>query len=63
VALEEINARRRDRRCLRCGRSGCRIAVCPLAAAIRLLYTTIRAALSTLVPDAAIKDTKEVKAD
>lgn len=35
VEQEEIDARRRERRCLRCGRSQCRIATCPLAAAIR----------------------------
>ena len=35
ISKEEIETRRRDRRCLRCGRTGCRIATCPLAAAIR----------------------------
>jgi hypothetical protein len=35
VEKEEIEARRRDRRCLRCGRDDCRVQTCPLAAPIR----------------------------
>ena len=34
VELDEMNARKRDQRCLRCGRDNCRISRCPLAAAI-----------------------------
>lgn len=34
VTADEIQHRREEGRCLRCGRSGCRIATCPLAAPI-----------------------------
>jgi hypothetical protein len=34
VTADEIHSRREEGRCLRCGRSGCRIATCPLAAPI-----------------------------
>lgn len=35
VSQEEIDARRREHRCLRCGRDDCRILTCPLAAPLR----------------------------
>jgi hypothetical protein len=35
VANEEIQIRRDEGRCLRCGRDGCRVAKCPLAAALK----------------------------
>lgn len=35
VSQEEIDARRLEHRCLRCGRDDCRILTCPLAAPIR----------------------------
>jgi hypothetical protein len=56
VNQEEIDARRQDRRCLRCGRDNCRIATCPLAAALRPSYAGIKTAKSTAVTKAAVDD-------
>lgn len=61
VDQEELDARRHDRRCLRCGRSTCRIALCPLAAAIRPTRTNIQVASTAVVMDAAVKDTEEME--
>jgi hypothetical protein len=52
VGQEEMNARRYERRCLRCGRHGCRIAICPLAAPIRPSNSPSR----IMVTDAAIEE-------
>jgi hypothetical protein len=54
VNQEEINARRQDRRCLRCGRNNCRIATCPLAAAVRPKHMSIMTTKSTVVTEAAV---------
>jgi hypothetical protein len=53
VSQEEINARRQDQRCLRCGRNNCRIATCPLAAAVRPKHIGVMMANSTVVNKAA----------
>jgi len=44
ASKEEMHARRTEGRCLRCGRQGCRIARCPLAAARKPAETHTRAA-------------------
>jgi hypothetical protein len=59
VGQEEIDARRREGRCLRCGRSQCRIATCPLAAAIRPAYTSVKVASSAAVTSATVEDELE----
>ncbi|KAI2479944.1 Retrotransposon gag protein [Pyrenophora tritici-repentis] len=59
VNQEEIDARRQDRRCLRCGRNNCRIATCPLAAALRLTYVGVKTAKSTVVTKAAVEEDSE----
>jgi hypothetical protein len=56
VNQEEIDARRQDRRCLRCGRNNCRIATCPLAAAVRPKPTGVMTARSTVVTEAAVDE-------
>jgi hypothetical protein len=56
VNQEEIDARRQDRRCLRCGRNNCRIATCPLAAAVRPKHTSVMTAKSTVVTEAAVDE-------
>jgi hypothetical protein len=64
VNQEEINARRQDRRCLRCGRNNCRIASCPLAAAVRPKHIGIMPARSTVVTEAAVdEDSDSFKAE
>jgi hypothetical protein len=52
----EIDARRQDRRCLRCGRNNCRIATCPLAAAVRPKHMSVMTAKSTEVTEAAVDE-------
>jgi hypothetical protein len=59
VIQEEIDARRRDRRCFRCGRNNCRIAICPLAAAVRPKHISVIAAKSTVVTEAAVDDNSD----
>lgn len=54
VDQEEIDARRQGQRCLRCGRSSCRIATCPLAAALRPKHISVKTAKSTAVTEAAV---------
>jgi hypothetical protein len=56
VNQEEIDARRQDQRCLRCGRNNCRIATCPLAAAVRPKSIGIMMARSTVVTEAAVDE-------
>jgi hypothetical protein len=56
VNQEEIDARRQDRRCLRCGRNNCRIATCPLAAALRPTQVSVKTAKSTVVTKAAVEE-------
>jgi len=56
VIQEEINARRREQRCLRCGRNNCRIATCPLAAAVRPKAISTMTARSTVVTEAAVDE-------
>jgi hypothetical protein len=58
VEKEEIDARRRDGRCLRCGRTGCRIMSCPLAAAVRP-STGIRSSASVVRKAAVEEDVEE----
>ncbi|EDU49780.1 predicted protein [Pyrenophora tritici-repentis Pt-1C-BFP] len=59
VNQEEIDARRQGRRCLRCGRNNCRIATCPLAAALRPTYVGVKTAKSTVVTKAAVEEDSE----
>jgi hypothetical protein len=59
VNQEEMDARRQDRHCLRCGRSNCRIATCPLAAALRPTHVSIKTAKSTVVTKAAVEENLE----
>ena len=64
VNQEEIDARRQDRRCLRCGRNNCRIATCPLAAAVRPKHIGVITARSTVVTEAAVdEDSDSFKAE
>ncbi|KAF7570411.1 Retrotrans-gag domain containing protein [Pyrenophora tritici-repentis] len=56
VNQEEIDARRQERRCLRCGRNNCRIATCPLAAALRPTHVSVKTAKSTVVTKAAVEE-------
>jgi hypothetical protein len=64
VNQEEIDARRQNRRCLRCGRNNCRIAICPLAAAVRLKHISVITARSTTVTEAAVdKDSDSSEAE
>jgi hypothetical protein len=56
VNQEEINARRQDRRGLRCGRNNCRIATCPLAAAVQPKHMSVMTAKSTVVTEAAVDE-------
>jgi hypothetical protein len=59
VSQEEMDARRQDRHCLRCGRSNCKIATCPLAAALRPTHVSIKTAKSTVVTKAAVEEDLE----
>jgi hypothetical protein len=59
VNQEEIDARRQDQRCLRCGCSNCRIATCPLAAALRPAHVNVKTARSTVVTKAAVEEDLE----
>jgi hypothetical protein len=63
VNQEEIDARRQDRRCLRCGRDNCRIATCPLAAALRPSYAGIKTAKSTAVTRVAVDDSDDAETE
>jgi hypothetical protein len=56
VNQEEIDARRQDQRCLRCGCNNCRIATCPLAAAVRPKHMSVLTAKSTEVTKAAVDE-------
>jgi hypothetical protein len=54
VNQEEIDARRQNRRRLQCGRNNCRIATCPLAAAVRPKHMSVMTEKSTVVTEAAV---------
>jgi hypothetical protein len=60
VSQEEMDARRQEGRCLRCSRTGCRVATCPLAAAVRpSRIANIGVAPNRTVTTAAVQEDDE----